>query len=172
MLCDLQCRSTARSSSSNSNRLVLSNPSTSWWTNLFLYLMTLQLQTTCKTLLLALWTHSPSRVTRLMEVSTHRLTSRLRNSSTMTQRLPLPSTLVLAQLNAATGRVPTQQQGALARAALQRRLLVEFQRTGMARLAAAEQLHQTSRDSPALQEHRSDDHSCNSSRDGGDEAGC
>ncbi|KAK0336017.1 transcription factor that binds to CRE motif [Friedmanniomyces endolithicus] len=100
---DLQCRSSRASTTSTSRKF-----NNTWWATLFLHLMTLQLRTTYKTLLLGVWTLSPSRMARLMQASALRLTSRSTTSSTAP--LLLRST-ALAQLNAATSR-PTQQ-GAL-----------------------------------------------------------
>lgn len=127
LLCDLQCRS---SKSSNTTSI------TSWWTTLFLYLMTLQLTTTSKTLLMAIWTLSPSRMAALIQASQRRLTSRSTTSSTTL--LLSQSTTALAQRNAATGSV-NLRQGALV--ALQRRYLVEAQRARIR--AVAERTHQT-----------------------------
>lgn len=93
MLCDLQCQSRGLSSSTTS--------AASWWTNLFLSLMTIQLQTCYKTLLVAIWMLSPSRMARMMQASIAR-SSRLTNSS-MTPRLLRSTRRRLARHNAATG---------------------------------------------------------------------
>ncbi|CAK3919287.1 Transcriptional activator hac1 [Lecanosticta acicola] len=94
MLCDLQCRS---SSGSRSSTL----PTSAWWTNFFLYLMTLQLQTCYRTLLVAIWALSPSRMARLMQASAIRSTSRS-TSSSMTLRISRSTPGRLARRNAAT----------------------------------------------------------------------
>ena len=120
MLCDLQCRSSLRARSTRQQQQqqqqqAQHSTSTSWWwTTLFLYLMHLQLQGGYKALLLALWTHSPSRMTqRLMQASTRRSTSPSTTSSTTTTttspRLSR-STRALAQRNAATAPVSTALQ--------------------------------------------------------------
>lgn len=109
MLCDLQCRSSLRKRSTRQPQQSL-HPylaSTSWWTTLFLYLMHLHLQTGYRAMLLALWTHSPSRIARLMQASTPRLTSRSTTSSTTMTPLLSRSTRALAQRNAATAPVST-----------------------------------------------------------------
>ena len=130
--------------------------STSWWTTLFLSLMTLQLQSGYKALLMAIWTLSPSRTARLMEVSTLRLTSRSMTSSTTTSLLSRSARGLAQQYNAATARA-RPAQGAIT--ALQRSSLVEVQRARTR--AAAEQLHHTSPDQMALEE-----------QDGESELGC
>lgn len=136
MLCDLQCRSSScrqrpqqqlpqtqtpsqlhtqpqlnfRTTSSPTQHNPSTSPSPTWWTTLFLHLLTLHLTHGYKTLLLALWTLSPSRTARLMQASTLRLTSRSRTSST----IPLlsQSTRALAQhSDAATGLVSALQRG-------------------------------------------------------------
>ena len=153
MLCDLQCRSSQRSSTSN-----VTNPTTttSWWASLFLYLMCLQLQTTCKTLLVATWTHSPSQMVRLMQASVHRLTSRSTTSSTTPPLLLSRSMAALAQRNAATR--PSARQGALV-ALQQRSVRDRRQRTSEIPAAAAEQQqnhsHQTSTTTKAFREQGS-----------------
>ena len=137
MLCDLQCRSSLGS------RNTASTQSTSWWTNLFLYLMTLQLQIGYKAILLSIWTNSPSRMARLMQASTLRLTSRSMTSSTTPQ--PSRSTMVLAQRNAATAMAP--RQSALA---LQRLSLNEVQRRRV--MASARRQHHSGTDTKALED--------------------
>ena len=147
MLCDLQCRSSQRSS----NHIQISHqPSTSttWWTTLFLYIMHLQLQTSYQTTLLAIWTLSPSRMARLMQLSMARSTSPSTTSSTPTP-LPSPSTLALAQRNAATGRRVDARWGALA---LQRRSVLEARRMSVRRAAATERHQQIVTNTMALQE--------------------
>nr|POE58646.1 transcriptional activator hac1 [Quercus suber] len=136
MLCDLQCRS-SRSLSRD-----LQHSTISWWSNLFLTLMTLQLQSCYKTLLTALWTLSPSRMARVMQASAHRLTSRSMTSS-MTPRLS--RSMAMAQLNAATSL--STRQGAPA--ALPRRSTDEGQRSEPTRV---EQKHHSVIQRPALQE--------------------
>ena len=106
MLCDLQCRSQSNSSRNNS-----------WWAAFFLHLMTLNLQTTSQTLILAFWTHFPSQTARLISRSMRRLTSRtvmtsLSVSSSTTTPLQSRSTRAQAQLNAATAGVSSRQQRA------------------------------------------------------------
>lgn len=147
MLCDLQCRSIPVSSKASTT-----STSNAWWATLFLYLMTLQLQTCYKTLLVATWTISPSRMARMMQASAARLTSR----SMTTSRTPLPlRSMALAQLNAATGR--PSQRGAIA--ALQRWSGNEVTR---ARAAAMRQHHLVNRQRKALEGRSRRDH------DGGD----
>lgn len=95
MLCDLQCRSSRLSSSMTSIPMA-------WMANLFTYLITMQWQVTCQSIMIALWTLSPSRLARMMAASQARLTSRSKISS-MT---PLPSRSTLRRLalcNTATG---------------------------------------------------------------------
>ncbi|KAF2487792.1 hypothetical protein BDY17DRAFT_289697, partial [Neohortaea acidophila] len=133
MLCDLQCRSTCpqSTSSSSSNKSSTTSSSSNNLAILFLNLLTLNLTTTYRTLLLALWSTSPSRITRMMQASTPPSTSPSTTSSTTT---PTPlavvlsaSTSALAQRNAATGRSfgGRQQHGARLVALLQRRVLRE-----------------------------------------------
>lgn len=103
LLCDLQCRS------KNSN----SPTSAQWWAAFLLYLMTLQLQTSCQTLVLALWTHFPSQTARMISRSMRRF-----SRSTMTSPLTTSSTTPLlsrsapaqAQLNAATAAGVSSRQ--------------------------------------------------------------
>ena len=139
MLCDLQCRS----SRSNSDNNPASIQSASWWTTLFLHLMTLQFQIGYKTILLVIWTTSPSRMARLIQASAHRLNSR----STTSSMTPQPSrlTTALAQRNAATALV--SRRGA---SALHQRSLIEARRA--ATTAAAEQQHHTTDSTKALEE--------------------
>lgn len=107
MLCDLQCQSSSPSSSTTSRA--------SWWTTLFLYLMHINMQTCYRTLLVALWTLSPSRMARLMQVSALSSTSRSTISS-MTPRLLRSTPGRLARYNAATGlSAPQRSANALAR---------------------------------------------------------
>lgn len=116
MLCDLQCRSSlASSNNARSPAINRSTSAKSFWATLFLHLMTLHIQTCYKALLVAIWTLSPSRMVRMMQASTHRLTFRSTTSSTMTTPL-LSRSAAMAQRNAATSRLA--QQGAFA--ALQR----------------------------------------------------
>merc|ERR1711977_211844 len=114
----LQCRSSLASSINNTRSRIqpqrTSTSPSSFWAALFLHLMTLQIQTCYKTLLVGIWSLSPSRMARMMQASTHRLTSRSMTSS-MTTPLLMRST-AMAQRNAATSRLA--RQGALA--ALQR----------------------------------------------------
>jgi len=128
MLCDLQCRSRAPREELTTTTTPLSPPSTSPsssnWATLILSLSMLQLQITCKTLLLALWSLSPSRMERWMQASMHRLTSRSTTSSTTTPLLW--RSMALAQRNAATRR--RAPQGALA--ALQRSSVDDGRRVG------------------------------------------
>ncbi|GAB7362036.1 hypothetical protein MBLNU230_g2070t1 [Neophaeotheca triangularis] len=128
MLCDLQCRSSPRSSSTG-----LENPHRIW-ASLILYLLNLQMQTCYKSILLAIWTLSPSRMTRLVQTSTMRLAS-LPNLSTSplttSSRNPLllrVTALALAQRNAATG-LASSLEGAHA---LQRQSLDSLNRESMA----------------------------------------
>lgn len=110
MLCDLQCRSSPRSSSKGSE----ANPNRIW-ASLILYLLTLQMQTCYKSILLAIWTLSPSRMMRLVQASTIRLASSLNLSTsplTTSSRNPLllrATALALAQRNAATGLASTRE---------------------------------------------------------------
>ncbi len=131
MLCDLPCRS--RQQQRMRNNLTTSNPltpaTTSWWTTLFLYITTLHLQTIYKTFLLAVWSHSPSRMAHLMQASTLRLTSRSTTSST-TPLLPSRLTVALAQRNAATR--------------LQQRPAVEVRRSATQVEAVAKEQHRAS----------------------------
>lgn len=109
MLCDLPCPSTA--CGSRTSTTIKSRPSstsaTSWlMPRLFLQLLTLNLTTTYRQILLALWTHSPSRMARMMQASTIRLAAATRSRSTISSTMtpyPSRSTRPLAQLNAATG---------------------------------------------------------------------
>lgn len=103
MLSDLQCRSSPSASPSSST--------TAWWANLILYMLMASMQTCYKTILTAIWTISPSRMERLIALSTSRLTSRSTTSSTTT--LHLWRSMALAQRNAATGLTSTER-GALA----------------------------------------------------------
>ncbi|EGP89582.1 uncharacterized protein MYCGRDRAFT_103568 [Zymoseptoria tritici IPO323] len=116
MLCDLQCRSSLKSSSTTTTT---NSPPPSWWTQLFLHLLTGQILTCYRILMVALWTISPSRMARLMAASTLRSTSRSTISST-TPLLLRSTRRRLALCNTATGlRAP--REGALT--ALQRRSL-------------------------------------------------
>lgn len=167
MLCDLQCRSRLRSSSSR--RLLsitptssTSNSSTSYWATLFLYLMTLQLQTSYKAILMALWTISPSRMTaRLMQAAStqqHRRSTSRSTTSSMTPPRPLSrSTRALAQqCNAATARVA--RQGALEALQSRRSALLGIAGVrGRAAVAAGRQQHQqTVTDTMVFEEHDQD----------------
>jgi len=134
MLCDLQCQSSSPGSANS--------VSNSWWAAIFLFLMSLQFQTCYKITLLAIWSLSPSRMARLIQVSAHRLASR---STTFSTTPLLFRSMAMAQLKAATSRVP--KQGAIT--ALQRSILVEDSRmkaTGAARRLYL--LHQQRRVSP------------------------
>ncbi|KAK5107792.1 hypothetical protein LTR62_000660 [Meristemomyces frigidus] len=101
MLCDLQCRSSPASSLVT----LLSTPSISpsFWASLFLRLMTLQLQTCYKTILLAIWSLSPSRMARSMQASILRSTSASTTSFITTAPL-LSRSMAMARSRAATGR--------------------------------------------------------------------
>jgi transcriptional activator HAC1 len=99
MLCDLPCRSRQRSSN---------NPA-SWWSTLFLYIMSLHFQTTYKTFLMAVWTHSPSQMARMIRASTRGLTSRSMTGSRTIPLLLSRSTAALAQRKAATRRLVVGQ---------------------------------------------------------------
>ncbi len=135
MLCDLQCRSSQRSSNGTS-------PWTpSWWSTLFLHLMTLTLQTTSKAFLLALWTHSPLRMARLMQASMHRLTSPSTTSSTTQPLLLSRSMAALAQRNAATRRAVVRQ-GAMT-PALRQRLALDRSRRKQNMKVGVEEQHRT-----------------------------
>jgi transcriptional activator HAC1 len=131
---DLQCQSRA-AATSTSPASTTSTSQPSQWATLFFYLMTLQLQTCYKAILLAVWSLSPSRMARLMQASAHRSTSRLTTSSTTTAPLLLQS-MAMARSRAATGR-PAQRVAALL-AALQRSSGNEVLMT-RARAAAARQ---------------------------------
>ncbi|KAH9840366.1 basic region leucin zipper [Teratosphaeria destructans] len=138
MLCDLQCQSSGASTTSTSAPSF--NPS--WWATLFLFLMTQQLQSTFKTLLMAIWTLSPSRMVRLMQASAARLTSR----STISSVTPyLLRSMAEARLRAQPGS-STSQQGALA--ALSRTSREELAR--MRATAVAKGLHLLYRQRKAL----------------------
>lgn len=143
MLCDLQCQSSSLSSSTTSQ--------TSWWATLFLYLMNMNLQICYRTLLVAIWTLSPSRMARLMQVSA--LHSSRSTISSMTPRLLRSTPGRLARLNAATGlRAPQGGANALARQSpdeVQRarvELIAKKQaQADQTRMALSEQLQGTAR---------------------------
>jgi len=144
MLCDLQCRSSecSRLNHNTGIHTPASLTSTTWWATLFLNLISLQLQTTYKAILLALWSTAPSRMERTMQASMTRLTSRSTTSST-TPLLLSWSTAALAQRNAATRPQVLTTQGAPT-ALQQRRRLIEARRTERIQADAAEQLHSQS----------------------------
>ncbi|KAK3679497.1 transcription factor that binds to CRE motif [Recurvomyces mirabilis] len=113
MLCDLPCRS-----SPASKRVALASTTSispsSFWATLFLRLMTLQLQTCYKTILLAIWSLSPSRMARSMQASILRSTSASTTSSTTTTTASLLlQSMAMARSRAATGR-PALRRGASA----------------------------------------------------------
>ncbi|CAK1360572.1 unnamed protein product [Cercospora beticola] len=102
MLCnDLQCRS---------SRMTSSTASAVSWTHLF-SLMNFNLQNCYKTLLIALWTTSPSRMERMMQASAAR-SSRSMSSSTSTKIRTWRSTpRRLARSSTATGHsAPLQRE--------------------------------------------------------------
>lgn len=109
MLSDLQCRPSPSPSPSLSP--------TAWWANLILYTLMAHFQTCYKSMLMAIWTISPSRMERLITLSTSRLASRSRTSSSTLQ---LWRSMALAQHNAATGLATLTERGASL--ALQQRL--------------------------------------------------
>ena len=124
MLSDLQCRSSTKASSGTNlhpsnititNHTSKTTTSTSAslnpWAQLILHLLNIQLQICYKTLLIAIWSLSPSQMARSIQASTLRLTSRSTTSSTT-----LAQSTALAQRKAATGRLAAK--GALV--ALQR----------------------------------------------------
>ncbi|RMY82688.1 hypothetical protein D0861_07776 [Hortaea werneckii] len=158
MLCDLQCRSSPASSINNTlSRIQPPKTSTSpssFWAALFLHLMMVQIQTCYKTLLVGIWSLSPSRMARMMQASTHRLTSRSMTSS-MTTPLLLRST-AMAQRNAATSRLA--RQGALA--ALQRSSTDDVFRARARTVRREAKYHQRSRQRKVLKqdptEHNND----------------
>merc|ERR1711939_1265936 len=154
----LQCRSSLASSINNTRSRIQppktsTSPSSSW-AALFLHLMMLQIQTCYKTLLVGIWSLSPSRMARMMQASTHRLTSRSMTSS-MTTRLLLRST-AMAQRNAATSRLA--RQGALA--ALQRSSTDDVFRARARTVRRDAKYHQRSRQRKVLKqdptEHNND----------------
>lgn len=118
MLCDLQCRSSRLSSSKTLNFMA-------WWIN---HMATIQWQTCCQVIMLAMWTLSPSRMVRMIQASALRLTSRSMTSS-MTP-LPLRSTpRRLALCNTATGlRAPQDGARALQRQSFDRSQRAEVSR--------------------------------------------
>lgn len=102
MLLDLQCQS-----SQSSCRSLPSTLQAWWWTQILLYLMHTSIMSSYKALLITLWTHSPSRMTRLLS----RLST---TSSTLTRQqrqispilIMHPSWSTLAHLMVATGQLP------------------------------------------------------------------
>jgi len=118
MLCDLQCRSSRLSSSMTSNLMA-------WWIT---SMASMQWQICCQTIMVAMWTLSPSRMARTMAASTLRLTSRSTTSSTT----PLPSRSTprrLALCNTATGlRAPRDGARALERLSVDRSSRAEVKR--------------------------------------------
>ncbi|KAF2771518.1 hypothetical protein EJ03DRAFT_349529 [Teratosphaeria nubilosa] len=139
MLCDLQCQSSGASTTLTSAPSF--NPS--WWATLFLFLMTQQLQSTFKTLLMAIWTLSPSRMVQLMQASAARLTSR----STISSVTPyLLRSMAEARFRAQPGS-SASQQGALV--ALSRSSQEELAR--MRATAVAKGLHILYRQRKALE---------------------
>ncbi|KAI7202992.1 hypothetical protein KC316_g1536 [Hortaea werneckii] len=148
MLCDLQCRSSPASSINNTRSRIqphrTSTSPSSFWAALSLHLMMLQIQTCYKTLLVGIWSLSPSRMARMMQASTHRLTSRSMTSS-MTTPLLLRST-AMAQRNAATSRLA--RQGALV--ALQRSSTDDVFRARVKTVRRDAKYHHRSRQRKAL----------------------
>ncbi|KAK4956818.1 transcription factor that binds to CRE motif [Elasticomyces elasticus] len=122
---DLQCRtrrrqaSTPSTSPNSTTTSTNNNPVNTFWATLFLHLMTLQFQTTYRTLLIALWSLSPSRMARMMQRSPSTRISTSRLTTSLMAPLQLRST-ALAQLSAATSGRPTSRLGALTTRALQR----------------------------------------------------
>merc|ERR1712070_1098474 len=155
MLCDLQCRSSPASSINNTlSRIQPPKTSTSpssFWAALFLHLMMVQIQTCYKTLLVGIWSLSPSRMARMIQASTHRLTSRSMTSS-MTTPLLLRST-AMAQRNAATSRLA--RQGALA--ALQRSSTDDVFRARAKTVRREAKYHHRSRQRKALKRDPTED---------------
>lgn len=142
MLCDLQCRSQSSSSQIST---------TQWWAAFFLYLMTLQLQASSQTLIMAFWTHFPSQTARLIQASMRRLTSRSTTSST----IPLQSRSALAQARpkAATVAGDSSRWSAIA-LSLQRRSLMQAYLKARTQAVAARHQHRngTVSDTMALEE--------------------
>ncbi|KAM3421041.1 hypothetical protein BST61_g1460 [Cercospora zeina] len=103
MLCnDLQCRSSRMSSNTASSL---------WWTHILSSMMAFNTQNCYKTLLMALWTTTPSRMARMMQASAAR-SSRSTSSSTSTMIRTWRSTpRRLARSSTATGHsAPLQRE--------------------------------------------------------------
>lgn len=123
-----------------------SQPTMAWaglMSQLFLHLITIQIQNCYRSILLAMWTISPTRMARLMQASTIRLsrTSLLKTSSTTLQsvmrtRPHSRSNMALAQLNAATGPTTTTRSGSASHLNQVAALSADQQRSLMAVLRA------------------------------------
>ncbi|KAF2724395.1 hypothetical protein K431DRAFT_318185 [Polychaeton citri CBS 116435] len=138
--------STWATSSSNTNTNSCNKAAERWaglMSQLFLHLITIHIQNCYSSILLAMWTISPTRMARLMQASTIRLsrTSPLRTSSTTLQSAMLTrphsrSNMALAQLNAATGLTTTMRSGSASHPHQVNALSAEQQRSLMATLRA------------------------------------
>lgn len=96
MLCDLQCRSNGSSKTSlPSPQSILQ---TWFWTRIILFLVQTSILNLYRTTLLALWTHSPTRMNNLLETLVRGSTSTApRQRLTTRSPTPPPSWLTLAQ---------------------------------------------------------------------------
>lgn len=137
---DLPCQSTSRRESKAPSTSI-----NSCWATLMLHLLNIQITNTYKTLLLGLWTTSPSRITaRMTQALARASTSSLATGSTRMAWMPRsPKATVLAQHNAAT---------VIAGLALQRSLVgLDRQRRDWA--TASRQSHAASTRTKAIEEN-------------------